>query len=193
MTVNFNYDNKTIFSGIKLPSEEEKPKTIFSGIKLPEEDYAVKPILTWDNVKGFIDRAGGSFIGNSTLMGMAEDTKQKQIDIYIKFFKEKYPEQWAKLEEEAKQLEQEEVKDPTSGFAPADTVADIAGSIGGTIFDYATISKLIGPLMGKVPAPVKPGITMGATRIAKEGLEDITGEDKTAKDYAKAGLSGFAG
>lgn len=79
MTVNFNYDNKTIFSGIKLPSEEEKPKTIFSGIKLPEEDYAVKhkydyPYkLTSAVQSGFHNLIGGSFAAPEVIAGTLYD------------------------------------------------------------------------------------------------------------------------
>src|SRR5690606_14345233 len=143
-----------------------------------------------------------SFAESSALMKLAEALRERFPDVpadpYSKVLQETIekvaPEILPALEEIAQEEWEKAQKNITeSPASTSDVIADTIGSIGGTILDYATISKILGPLLGKVPAAVEPGVTLGATGLVREGIKDIAGEDKTVKDYGKAGVGGVVG
>jgi len=74
-----------------------------------------------------------------------------------------------------------------------DPVIDVAAGIAGTITDFYTLGKLIGPIIGKIPSPdfIQPGLQFGSTRLARTGLQDISGDEIDPVDYARSGVSGF--
>jgi hypothetical protein len=173
------------------------PKPFFDPEKAtPEKE------MTLDDVTRFGQRAVKSFGESSALMQLAGALRERFPDVpadpYSKVLQEAIekvaPETlpvWEEMAREEGEKAQENITE--SPASTSDVIADTIGSIGGTLFDYATISKILGPLLGKVPAAVKPGVTLGATGLAREGIKDIAGEDKTFKDYARAGVGGFVG
>ena len=184
----FEYDDDLFFP-------KELPQ-----IDLPEPEQKEKG---WrDDVTRFGQRTVKSFAESSALMQLAGALRERFPDVpadpYSKVLQEAIekvaPETLPVWEEIAREEWEKAQKNITeSPASTSDVIADTIGSIGGTLLDYSTISKILGPLLGKVPAAVEPGVTLGATGLAREGIKDIAGEDKTFKDYAKAGVGGFVG
>lgn len=184
----FEYDDDLFFP-------KELPQ-----IDLPEPEQKEKGLM--DDVTRFGQRTVKSFAESSALMQLAGALRERFPDVpadpYSKVLQEAIekaaPETLPVWEEIAREEWEKAQKNITeSPASTSDVIADTIGSIGGTILDYATISEILGPLLGKVPAAVEPGVTLGATGLAREGIKDIAGEDKTFKDYARAGVGGFVG
>ena len=180
--------------------EKEKQKNIFEEIKIPEtqqptyeEAFGDFP-KAWDDVSqkvgeagevglAALKRFGHSFREIVSIVGLTKTLE----DLSLEKFGGKRPEGYRKMLEEFD-------KKPTTGMPWLDAAVDFTGSAVGTVFDYATISKLTGPLFAHTPLgalPAQSGLRFGATRLARTGMQDIAGEDIEGKDYAQAGLSGF--
>ena len=187
-----------LFEGIDL-SEIKEPETskidfsqawnnIVQGLE--KVSQAVEPVT--EPFKRF----GSSFAQNSSLMQAMNALQfkilEKGFGSNMEELKESNPELYEAIQNKDKILQGEEA--PSTDIDILDKSLDVVGSVAGTIFDYATLNRLLSPVIGATPLgnlPAQSGLRLGATSLTRTGLEDIAGGELETKDYLRSGLSGF--